>query len=165
MLQPKLLLIEIPGAALMVAGLLAFWYQTRPTILPPSVSGDNEPLALPFTIKNESVLTFSDVTTRCLIDQMEWRTSDPTTLSAISDNHPQPGGNLGPGRSVRADCVIVMGMHNLSTLIRDANLIGARAQIVVNYKTWFLSREYESGHFCWVPTPPSGHQWAVCDTL
>ena len=87
------------------------------------------------------------------------------TLSAMSSSHPQPGGTLNPGSSVTTDCLLITAIRNLNPQLRSADLVTARAQIMVRYKTLLFPREYQSGHFCWVSTPPSGHQWQVCDAL
>ena len=165
LLQPKLLLIEIPGAFAVFVGFVALWNQAVPTIVPPTTSGDVTPLAIPFVIENQSSLwTFDEVTTTCTFDQLVWVNQTGTPMDSIFLEHPKPSGKISPGRSVTASCFLVTAMH--STALRfSGNLASARATIVVNYKIFGIGRTFTSQHFCWVPTPPSGHQWELCDRL
>lgn len=166
MLQPKLLLIEIPGAVVTFFGLLAIWTQAVPSVAPPAVSGDQSPLALPFVVSNStSLMTFSGVTTSCAFDEMKWDVDNPYMISGMIQSYPAPGGTLAPGGSVMVDCLAVQSLHDFSKYHMTGNLTSMRAQITVNYRFLFLPRSFKSVHFCWQTTPPSGHQWSVCERL
>jgi len=119
-------------------------------------------------IKNEgSLLAFHDVMTTCTFDKMEWNGTGigGTTLSQMSTDHPQPHGEVAPGRSVVVDCMVISAMRNWTKLHLTGDLLSMRAQIVVRYRTLMILRTFVSQHFCWTPTPPEGHQWELCDQL
>jgi hypothetical protein len=98
---------------------------------------------------------------------MEWTGGDVrgVTLSQMDTAHPQSHGAVAPGRSVTVDCMVISSMQNFSKLHLTGDLVSMRAQIGVKYSTLFIERSLTSQHFCWMPTPPSGHQWVLCDTL
>jgi hypothetical protein len=170
MLQPKLLLIEIPGLVGVILGFFAIWFQAVPTVVPPSGLGDTLPLAAPFTIENRGWLfDFNDVTTTCQIDKVVWdnASSDPPGISipGMTDRSPQHHAEIATGRSVAAGCMIITAMKNISKFHISGDLASARAQITVKYTKLFIERTYVSQHYCWTPTPPAGHQWVLCDSL
>lgn len=168
LLRPKLLLIEIPSAIATFVGFVVWWNQAVPTIVSPAASPDAPPLAAPFTIENQSYLwTFNEVTTTCTFDNLVWanKESGGTELSQVAMSHPQPHGKISPGRSVAAECLIISAMHDWTKLHLTGDLVSARATIVVNYHVLGIPRTFTSQHFCWTPTPPSGHQWELCDQL
>jgi len=125
-----------------------------------------QPLATHFVIANHSpLLALQNVTTTCVFDRLIWSVNNDPALSGISTDHPQPHGEIGLGKSAKVDCIAIMQMRNWSKLQLNGDLVSMRAQIIVNYTTSYISRTYASEHFCWEPTPPSGHQWSVCEGL
>jgi hypothetical protein len=159
LLRGLAMLMPVASGVAIIIGYMTNWHQTRPVVYPPTVPGEAQPLSAPFVIKNDSFLTFWDVTTDCHMDRLQWDSSDPTTLSEMNTTHPQPDLFLAPGGSVITHCALITDMRNIGP-IRSANLKSARAQIVIRYKTLLIPREYQSGHFCWVPTPPSGRDFS-----
>jgi hypothetical protein len=166
LLRPKALFVEVPSAIAVYFGYALIWSGTIPTIVPPNASGDMQPLATPFVIANHSpLLALQNVTTTCVFDRLIWSVNNDPALSGISTDHPQPHGEIGLGKSAKVDCIAIMQMRNWSKLQLNGDLVSMRAQIIVNYTTSYISRTYASEHFCWEPTPPSGHQWSVCEGL
>jgi hypothetical protein len=172
LLRPKLLVIEIPGATTAFLGLYALWVQAAPTIVPPNVSENAAALAAPFLIENRSSLfTFSDVTTMCIADEIKW--IGPPLFPSIAYPSPQHRvGQIAPGESKPVVCLVPISGHPLSEPPRpmpgpsvESVVDYARVHIEVSYSTLLVPRRFVSGHFCWAPTSPSGHQWSPCDQL
>jgi hypothetical protein len=164
LLQPKALLIEIPGAILVFVGFVSLWNMAVPTVLPPSVSNDENPLVAPFVIENRgSVLALNQVSASCNIDKTEWSAGSGITVRPEYADRPK--GTIHIGQSALVDCAIATRMPNWPRADANNRLVSARAQILVNYSTFFIPRTFLSTHYCWTPIPPAGHAWLVCDQL
>jgi hypothetical protein len=168
MLQPRMLLIEIPGAILVAAGFVGFWLGAIPEVAPPTVSGDMQPLAVPFVVTNKSsLLNFQHVQTTCRGDQAKWANASGMIMpDGLSVSHPQGLGTLEVGISAQVNCNLILSMRDWTKFHMTGDLDSIRIQIIATYRLLYLiPKTWESSHFCWAPTPPSGHQWSVCDAL
>jgi hypothetical protein len=84
----------------------------------------------------------------------------------ISVSHPQGLGTLDVGKSAQVNCMVILAMKDWSNFHLTGDLDAVRVQIIATYKLIYLiPKTWESPHFCWAPTPPSGHQWSVCEPL
>ena len=122
-LHPKLLLIEIPVAALTFA---ALWIQSAPVVVSPGAESSWDPLVAPFVVENVSwLLSMDDVTTSCNLDHLVWRgpfRPDGVYLSALRDDMPQKQHRIEAGRTATAHCFTITAMQNFSVLHLTANL-------------------------------------------
>lgn len=149
-----------------VEGFRSEWNGSIPTVFPPPSSVEDNPLTASFIIQNpSSLLSLKNVTTSCVMDNFVWDSSSDTKISGLETSHPQAGGKIPPSKSATVDCTLIYGMNNFSKLHISAKLFSMRARITVNYDTLFIPRKFESQHYCWVSSPPSGRGWALCDGL
>lgn len=137
LLQPRLLVIEIPGAVLVYLGYVALWAQATPVVVAPNASGDASALATPFVVENRgAIFSFSDVTTNCIADQMKW--IGPAPFTSVAYGHPQhESGRIAPGESKAVVCLVPI----------SAQLPGQRAQSALDYVR-FISKFGIEVSFC-----------------
>jgi hypothetical protein len=141
------------------------WDNAVPTISPPGDSGDALPLDAPFIAQNNSSFEFKNATSDCTFDNLRWDTDQPVAISRLDLSHPQPNRTIRPGKLIDIDCVAISKLNNFSKFHLSGNLISMRGRIILKYSVLGIPRTFKSAHYCWQPTPPSGHQWVVCDSL
>jgi hypothetical protein len=103
-----------------------------------------------------------NVTTTCTFDKMEWTGGAvalccPKWRRRIHNRTERLPPSLGDSR--------LLGNLLDARLHLTGDLVPMRAQIAVKYSTISIERSFTSQHFCWIPTPPSGHQWILRDHL